>query len=66
MVGAQAFKMVLRIRCKFSLIYLGIKGATAETTASYGFGSLTDWSDNLSSDLRSKKKSKKAIKRRVL
>ena len=50
MVGAQAFKTVLRICCKFSSVYLEIKGVTKRTIAKYAPRSPAGWSDNLSSD----------------
>lgn len=66
MVGAQASKMVLKIRYKFFLIYLGTKGAAIGTTARDSPKGLADWLDNLSFNSRSGKGSGKATKRRSL
>lgn len=71
MGGAQASKTVLRITvlriyCKFSLMYLRIGSAVAGTTITkkLAFGSLGSWLDNLSSDLEDGKELKKTTERR--
>lgn len=67
-IGARASKTVLRIRCKFSLIYLGIAGIMAETIAigRFAFKGSTGWSNNSSPNLGGREESKKATKERFL
>lgn len=68
MLEAQVCKIILKICCKSSLVYLKIKNPIAKTIIirKFALNDLIDWSDNLSSNLRGGDNLKRAIKRSFL
>lgn len=67
-VRAQAFGTILKICYKFFLVYLGIESPIAKITATRRFVAKgpTSWLDNLSSNSKGEKKSKRVIKKYFL
>ena len=65
MVRAWAYKKILKIYYKSSLVYLGMRNIAIGITAigRYGPRYLASWLDNLSSKSRGEKESRKATKR---
>ena len=66
MVRAQASKMILRIRGRSSLVYLGIEGAVVEITVGYNLKGPAGWSDSLLPNSRGRKESERVTKERFL